>query len=83
MNSFQSQILTNQRQSFELIQLCEFNNNDKFTLLYRGTRDGFGSNDFHSKCDGHSNTLTKLKVKCNIFGGFTSVDWQPGPSPSK
>jgi hypothetical protein len=45
--------------------------------------DGFGSNDFHSKCDGHANTLTILKVKYNIFGGFTSVDWQPGPNPSK
>ncbi len=51
MNSFQSQILTNQRQSFDLIQLCEFTINDQFTLLYRGTRDGFGAGDFHSKCD--------------------------------
>ena len=57
--------------------------NDKFTLLYRDTRDGFGSNDFHSKCDGHANTLRILKVKYNVFGGFTSVHWQPGPSPSK
>jgi hypothetical protein len=73
MNLFQSQILTNQRQSFELIQLCEFTINDKFTMLYRGTRDGFGSNDFHSKCDGHANTLRILKVKYNVFGGFTSV----------
>jgi hypothetical protein len=46
-------------------------------LLYRATRDGFRSRDFHSKCDGHANTLTILKAKGSsfIFGGFTSVDW--------
>jgi hypothetical protein len=59
----------------ELIKLCEFSPNDKWTLLYRGTRDGFGTNDFHSKFDGHSNTLTILNSKgnSNIFGGFTTV----------
>ena len=51
---------------------------DKFwSLLYRGTRDGFGADDFHSTCDGHSNTLTIFKAKKSnyIFGGFTSVEW--------
>jgi len=45
--------------------------------LYRATRDGFGSRNFHSKCDGHSNTLTLLKAKESqfIFGGFTTVSW--------
>ena len=33
--------------------------------------------DFHSKCDGHYNTLTILKAKeiGFIFGGFTTVTW--------
>ena len=46
--------------------------------MYRGTRDGFGSNDFHSRCDGYANTLTILKANgsSNIFGGFSSVSWQ-------
>ncbi len=46
-------------------------------MLYRGTRDGFGSREFHSKCDGHLNTLTILKAKQTkfIFGGFTAVSW--------
>jgi hypothetical protein len=76
-NSFKSEILTNQKQCLELIKLCEFSPNDKWSLLYRGTRDGFGSNDFHSKCDGHANTLTILKAKGSsfIFGGFTAVGW--------
>jgi hypothetical protein len=61
----------------ELINLCEFTPNDKWTLLYRGTRDGFGSDVFHSRCDGHTNTLTILKAKQSsyIFGGFTTVSW--------
>ncbi len=57
--------------------MCEFSPNDKWSLLYRGTRDGFGSDGFHSKCDGHSNTLTILKAKQTsfIFGGFTTAEW--------
>jgi hypothetical protein len=77
MNSFKSQILTDLQQSIELIKLCEFSSNDKWSLLYRGTRDGFGSKAFHSKCDGHSKTLTIFKAKQTsfIFGGFTTAKW--------
>jgi len=77
MNSFKSEILNGERQSFELIDLCEFSPNDKWSLLYRGTRDGFGAKDFHSKCDGHSNTLTifKAKDRSYVFGGFSTVHW--------
>jgi hypothetical protein len=77
VNSFKSEILTDLKQCLELIDLCDFSPNDKWSLLYRATRDGFGSNDFHSKCDGHSNTLTLLKAKQSsyIFGGFTTVSW--------
>jgi flagellar biosynthesis chaperone FliJ len=32
----------------------------QFTLLWRGSRDGFGSKAFHSRCDGHPNTLTVI-----------------------
>ena len=78
INPFKSEILTGERQSFELITLCEFSPSDKWSLLYRAKRDGFGSDDFHSKCDGHSNTLTILKAKGStyIFGGFTTVSWE-------
>jgi hypothetical protein len=49
----------------------------KFTLLWRGSRDGFGGRDFHSRCDGHPNTLTViLDTNKNIFGGFTPVAWE-------
>ena len=71
-----SLILSNQ-QSIGLIHLCEFNSNDKFKLLYRASKHGFDANDFHSKCDGHANTLTILKANESsfIFGGFTSIAW--------
>jgi hypothetical protein len=49
----------------------------QFDLLWRGSRDGFGARDFHSRCDGHANTLTViLDTNGNIFGGFTPVEWE-------
>ncbi len=76
-NSLKSAILTNQRHCLELIEMCEFSPNDKWSLLYRGTRDGFGSDDFHSKCDNKSPTLSICKAHDSsfIFGGFTTVSW--------
>ena len=56
INSIKSQILKGERQSIELIKLCEFSPNDQWSLLYRATRDGFTGRDFHSRCDGYSNT---------------------------
>jgi hypothetical protein len=48
----------------------------RFTLLWRGSRDGFGARDFHGRCDGHANTLTFIEDTAgNIFGGFTPVEW--------
>jgi hypothetical protein len=45
-------------------------------LLYRGTRDGFGSTDFHAKCDEQSNTVAIiLTTNGSIFGGFTPIAW--------
>jgi hypothetical protein len=60
VNSFKGQILTDVKKSIELLELCEFSPRDKWSLLYRGTRDGFGSNAFHFKCDDHANTFTIL-----------------------
>jgi len=76
-NPFNSEILNGERQCSELIDACQFSPSDKWSLLYRSTRDGLSTNDFHSRCDGHSNTLTILKAKGSkfIFGGFTSVSW--------
>jgi hypothetical protein len=76
MNLFKSQILTNERLITELLKLCEFSPNDKWSLLYRVTRDGFGSKYFHSRCDGHLKTIFKAKESSHICGGLTTVDWE-------
>jgi hypothetical protein len=48
----------------------------RFSLLWRGSRDGFSASEFHRRCDGHANTLTViLDTNGNIFGGFTPVEW--------
>jgi hypothetical protein len=48
----------------------------KFTLLWRGGRDGFSTGYFHAYCDGHPNTLVLvLDTDGNIFGGFTPLPW--------
>ena len=71
---FMSQILTGQ-QPLELMKLCEFGLKTQFKLLYRATEHGFASIQFHSKCNGHANTLTILKASLSsfIFGGFTTA----------
>jgi hypothetical protein len=81
INPFKSEIVKGEQQCSELIKLCEFSPNDKWTLLYRATRNGFGSKDFHSKCDGYTNTLTIVKTKHSsyIFGGFTMAKWESSP----
>jgi hypothetical protein len=48
----------------------------KWKLLYRGSRDGFRSSNFHEKCDGQSNTLTLIETTTGfVFGGFTPLVW--------
>jgi hypothetical protein len=76
----ESKILsTKQEYLVDLIRLCEFSLEDsKWSLLYRGSRDGFGAKDFHTKCDGKSSTLTIIKAISSdfIFGGYTEAKWQ-------
>ena len=80
----QSKILSCSQLQADLMKLCDFSlNSCKWSLLYRGTRDGFGAKGFHSKCDGHTNTLTVLKVGEFVFGGFTMVSWDSSPNQWK
>ena len=45
-------------------------------LIYRGTRDGMTSSDFHNKCDNKGKTISLfLNDKDNIFGGYSSITW--------
>jgi hypothetical protein len=69
--SFDSRIISDFPEIF-----AEFRG-ERFSLLWRGSRDGFKAKEFHRRCDGHANTLTViLDTKGNIFGGFTPVEWE-------
>jgi hypothetical protein len=55
----------------------------QFSLLWRGNRDGFSAANFHSRCDGHANTLTLiLDTNGNVFGGFPPLKWESPNSDS-
>jgi len=50
--------------------------NKSFSLLWRGSRDGFDAAEFHRLCDVKSNTVTVIKnTNGFIFGGFTLIPW--------
>ena len=56
----------------------------EYRLLFKGKRDGFGSKDFHSKCDNNSYTVSFIKSKeGRRFGGFTDVEWDESDSYKK
>ena len=57
-------------------QICKWCNCQKFELLFRGTRDGMTSTEFHKKCDNKGPTLSIIKnEKGHIFGGYASISW--------
>ncbi|KAK8803250.1 hypothetical protein WA158_000944 [Blastocystis sp. Blastoise] len=56
------------------------NNNQRWSLLYCGTRDHFNINTFHKNCDNRGKTVTLIKYTnkdgyVNLFGGYTSLSW--------
>jgi len=55
--------------------------NKSFSLLWRGSRDGFDAAAFHRLCDGKANTVTVIKNTYGfIFGGFSSIPWSSSGS---
>lgn len=45
-------------------------------LLYRASRDGWDTEDFHDKCDGKGATVVLVKSEGGyVFGGYTDVSW--------
>jgi hypothetical protein len=85
--SLDSLRLRRHRWSFESLIVREFPpilsdiRGKSFTLLYRGSRDGFRGSNFHAKCDGHAPTVTVIEsTKGFIFGGFTPIAWDSSGS---
>ena len=53
----------------------------KLTLLFRASRDGYSSSNFHSKCDGKVNTLILFETtNRRRFGGYTECQWDQSGS---
>lgn len=49
-------------------------------LLYRGSRDGFGASDFHTKCDHKGATVTVIQdSNGHLFGGYAEMSWESHP----
>lgn len=62
--------------SAELATLKTFTNSTGFTLVYRGSRDGYTATAFHLNCDGKGKTVTIIKTSINyVFGGYTDALW--------
>ena len=47
-------------------------------LIYKGTRDGFSSKQFHNSCDNQGPTMTIIQSRDGsyLFGGYTSMSWK-------
>jgi len=72
-----SNILKESKRENEFLEkIKEWTKMKRMELIYRGTRDGSSSNDFHNKCDNKGETIVLIKnEKDNIFGGYTSYPW--------
>ena len=57
-------------------KIYEWTGYNRMELLYRGSRDGSTSKDFHDKCDNKGPTICLYKNdKDYIFGGYASISW--------
>jgi hypothetical protein len=73
---FESNILPDINKVNELMVLCEFSSNQKFSLIYRASHDGFEAVKFHEKCDDKPNTFILIKSENkNVFGCYTEQSW--------
>ncbi|PKY33914.1 hypothetical protein RhiirB3_453211 [Rhizophagus irregularis] len=56
----------------------EMKNFYEFKLIFRGSRDGFTSNKFHTICHNQPRTVAIIKVKdsTEILGGYNPMEWK-------
>lgn len=48
----------------------------RYSLLYRGSRDGMSPSAFHQQCDGKGPTLVLIRCdEGSVFGGYTDASW--------
>ena len=66
----------NEKRKEYINKIIEWSGFKSMKLLYRGTRDGMTSKNFHDKCDNKGKTICLyLNEKGNIFGGYSSIPW--------
>src|ERR1051325_11147525 len=53
-----------------------------FNLLYRASRDGIKTSEFHKRCDNKGATIVIVKVEGtdSIVGGYNPLDWDTSES---
>ncbi|XP_078382576.1 uncharacterized protein LOC144665245 isoform X2 [Oculina patagonica] len=51
-------------------------NTSQWLLCYRQSLHGDLDSTFHEKCDGKRNTVTIVRVKEFVFGGYTDIPWE-------
>jgi hypothetical protein len=76
--SIDSQILFNNTKKNEFLQkIYEWSGYKSMELIFRGSRDGMYSKNFHEKCDNKSPTITLFRNnKGNIFGEYLPIPWK-------
>ena len=76
-NYCDSKILQESNKNDEFCKILkDWTKSNKLELLYRGSRDGSTSKDFHSRCDNKGATICLYKNDKNfIFGGYNPVSW--------
>ena len=73
----ESNILMETKREIEFLEkIIEWTGYKKLDLIYRASRDGFLSKNFHEKCD-HKGPTVVLYKNANryIFGGYASIPW--------
>ncbi|CAF3069305.1 unnamed protein product, partial [Rotaria sp. Silwood2] len=53
------------------------NGKQKWELIYKATRDGFGGEDFHRSSDSEGPTMTIIQTVSGgyLFGGYAETSW--------
>ena len=76
---FQSSIIENFNDfSYIHKEICRILNNQdiKYNLVYKASKNGDDSKSFHKKCDNIGPNISIIKTKKGIvFGGFTVENW--------
>mmetsp|Transcript_42037 Transcript_42037/g.67578 ORF Transcript_42037/g.67578 Transcript_42037/m.67578 type:complete len:229 (+) Transcript_42037:116-802(+) len=79
-----SVILTHREQQCLLDMIATHEITAKFAgcewkLIFRASRDGYSSKQFHAKCDGKANTVCFVETEFDhVCGGYVEVEWKDG-----